>query len=201
MNDFTNWNLNELCHFGIRGMKWGQRRFQNEDGSLTALGEQRYGTNGKRGSLGRSLDLNKLDRERARSQSKANYLKAVATDRYNRQTYRAQKKGLSTPSMDERTQKLLTKSKKFQELANKSEKMANRIIENSLGKKMSVISKTILRQGFNDVEGGTHYRVKNNGLGARAHKQRDVERMKTRYNRARRRAAFTAGYSWGRNMG
>ncbi len=33
----------ELYHHGIKGQKWGQRRFQNEDGSLTAAGRDRYG--------------------------------------------------------------------------------------------------------------------------------------------------------------
>lgn len=36
----------ELAHHGIRGMKWGVRRFQNKDGSLTAAGKKRYGSNG-----------------------------------------------------------------------------------------------------------------------------------------------------------
>ena len=35
---------NELYHFGIKGQKWGIRRYQNEDGTLTALGKERYGT-------------------------------------------------------------------------------------------------------------------------------------------------------------
>lgn len=35
---------NYLAHFGIKGMKWGVRRFQNEDGSLTNEGKARYDT-------------------------------------------------------------------------------------------------------------------------------------------------------------
>lgn len=33
----------ELRHYGIKGQKRGKRRFQNEDGSLTAAGRARYG--------------------------------------------------------------------------------------------------------------------------------------------------------------
>ena len=31
----------ELYHFSVKGMKWGVRRYQNEDGSLTSLGKKR----------------------------------------------------------------------------------------------------------------------------------------------------------------
>lgn len=31
-----------LCHWGIKGMKWGRRLYQNKDGSLTPLGKKRY---------------------------------------------------------------------------------------------------------------------------------------------------------------
>lgn len=32
----------ELYHHGVKGMKWGVRRYQNPDGSLTAAGKKRY---------------------------------------------------------------------------------------------------------------------------------------------------------------
>ena len=44
MGDFDNITYDEIKHHGIKGQKWGVRRYQNEDGSLTAAGKKRYGT-------------------------------------------------------------------------------------------------------------------------------------------------------------
>lgn len=42
-SDILDENENTLEHHGILGMKWGIRRYQNEDGTLTAEGQARYG--------------------------------------------------------------------------------------------------------------------------------------------------------------
>lgn len=44
---------NELIHWGVKGQKWGQRRYQNKDGSLTPQGKKRYKSTGIRSALAR----------------------------------------------------------------------------------------------------------------------------------------------------
>ncbi len=52
-----------LQHHGIKGQKWGVRRYQNEDGTLTEAGKKRYGF----------WDRRKHGREISRDYNKAYY--------------------------------------------------------------------------------------------------------------------------------
>ena len=57
--------IHELYHWGIKGQKWGIRRYQNPDGSLTEEGKARYG-----GDSYDKLSQNQKDRYNA-DQTKA----------------------------------------------------------------------------------------------------------------------------------
>lgn len=39
--------MNELMHFGIKGQKWGVRRYKNADGTLTTAGKKRISKDSK----------------------------------------------------------------------------------------------------------------------------------------------------------
>lgn len=43
---FDDWEGDFLAHHGIKGQKWGVRRFQNPDGTLTELGRKRVAQSG-----------------------------------------------------------------------------------------------------------------------------------------------------------
>lgn len=74
---------NELTHWGIKGMKWGIRRFQNKDGSLTSEGRKRYGDDDDNGRSKSSAP----ERKSARDMSDEELFRAVnrarLEDQYN----------------------------------------------------------------------------------------------------------------------
>ena len=51
----------EFMHYGVRGQKWGVRRYENKDGSLTAAGKKRYSdsSSSKKVSTSKSTTLKK----------------------------------------------------------------------------------------------------------------------------------------------
>lgn len=115
MTTFTSWDT-ELYHHGIKGQKWGIRRFQNPDGSLTAAGQKRYEVVGSRQykkalnsdlkalrkagaenikaqyQLQQARSSKEEDRYKRRLQKSGNTVNTI-TDRLAKETDRASEKG------------------------------------------------------------------------------------------------------------
>ncbi len=153
-NSFTNWGGNDLYHFGVRGMRWGQRRFQNEDGSLTSLGRARYGEGGYRSARGTKHDLNKLDREqvnaRARFQKYSNAANK-ATAKVNKKMWDAQAAGdkkkiralrKEQKKIDSTTGK---KAAQYKKLLDRSKSMTDKILAASANRGYKVKTKMVVR--------------------------------------------------------
>lgn len=56
----------ELYHSGIKGQRWGIRRFQNEDGSLTPEGELRYNQGKQKLARGKAAEMYKTKKYKAK---------------------------------------------------------------------------------------------------------------------------------------
>lgn len=83
-----------LMHWGIHGMKWGRRRFQNQDGTLTSEGKIRYGsgTSPEKGQNG-SKKTNKAQAkaEKSKAEKMQEGRKRAAEERAKQKEYEEEK--------------------------------------------------------------------------------------------------------------
>lgn len=61
----------EIVHSGVKGMRWGVRRYQNKDGSLTAAGRKRYGSSKEEAMKARAKAKAKAEKANAKAAKKA----------------------------------------------------------------------------------------------------------------------------------
>lgn len=65
----------ELYHHGVIGMKWGIRRYQNKDGTLTAAGKKRYDK-----EMEKVKEQQKILKNKERTKAKLDKLEAMKKD-------------------------------------------------------------------------------------------------------------------------
>lgn len=106
----------ELYHWGIKGMKWGVRRYQNADGSLTAAGRKRYtNPDGSLNKAGRKKFGNSIKPEVEAAKKKT--AKDMTDEELDRAINRARKEDeynrlrpdLKTDDKNANTKKLMSK--------------------------------------------------------------------------------------------
>lgn len=137
-------DTDELYHHGVKGMKWGVRRYQNKDGSITESGKKRYARDA------REKDFNKYD------ESSGKYYK------------QSQKTGRSDLEFDaaryakedtERSKRLVDSSrnlsnelKRTVDTSNRNRKVPKMDLSNMTDQEMrNQINREILERQYNDM--------------------------------------------------
>ena len=152
---------NSLSHHGIKGQHWGQRRYQNEDGSLTDAGRARYNVGDARraaltGGLigyahyrrthsGRNEAIAEYKREKSKKATERDF---EASKRMglvkNRKEYDSAMKAATDGArkgMERKRDKKLAKSEKYRNRINKERELARSAKESYYDRKIEKATK------------------------------------------------------------
>lgn len=123
----------ELCHWGIKGQRWGDRRFQNEDGSWTPEGRERYGKGGDRIKIEKAKATYNTQKYKADLKSKAQREKDARAAQEERNRIKLQAKTdkiarREQNKLDRKQVKLNKKLAKEQTKANDDVSLKNKLV-------------------------------------------------------------------------
>ena len=134
----------EIMHWGVLGMKWGVRRYQNADGSLTKAGIERYGTKSNYEKVQRAkkkASPENLDKIRKRAISEANTQSDLA--KYKKMVEDAKNPKQSTSGAE--SQETKTKKNSIDE---KIKRMSDQELQTAVNR---INNEKTLRQYYKDI--------------------------------------------------
>lgn len=94
---------NELYHYGIMGQKWGVRRFQNPDGTLTVEGRRRYG-------------VERADSPKTNAMQRGLVSYKASHEKYKQSVEKKEQKALNKTKVNEKKINNLEKQKAFHDV-------------------------------------------------------------------------------------
>ena len=111
-----------VVHSGTKGMRWGVRKYQNPDGSLTDAGKKRYGS-----GVGDKSDAELAETVKRKNLEKA-YAKATDNGRLDKSKKLADASKTAADNLRELERKIPSRKKSSSNLSNMSDKeMRDRI--------------------------------------------------------------------------
>ena len=134
----------DLYHHGIKGMKWGVRRYRNSDGSLTSAGQKRYARDA------REKEFNQYDDKTG---------KYYKTSKKNERSYLEADPNRYVKEDTERTKRLVDASrnlsgdlKRTVDTSNRNRKIPKMDLSQMTDKEMrDQINRAILERQYNDM--------------------------------------------------
>lgn len=159
---------NYIAHSGIKGQRWGVRRYQNEDGTLTEEGKQRYGYYDRSDG---SKDYKRLQKDAEKDAKE--YARAKAFYGEGAGTRRKQIKNLISERMKDEDYKAAFERNLAQQDMSKHQKAADRErkakdISNSVGKTARGVKNLIMGVGSASLTAVALYNVANVATNGRA---------------------------------
>lgn len=165
----------ELMHFGIPGMKWGIRRYQNPDGTLTELGKRRVAQGRGRVDKKTGVYLNVSKKERKRAEAlKKKRIETLAKARKQQQLAKSDKlkpSKMTDKQLDDRIARL-KKEKEYKDLLNdvNTVKKGKSVVGKLIGESAQEAGKRVLTAGMVAIGGAVvanmlGYKGENNDQG------------------------------------